>query len=465
MKKLLNRNSRRPFSNAPGYRVRVFVACLFLLTTACADFSGVDQPLAHWTPELEQREIKNARGDRDKSLAVLLAFSGGGTRASAFSYGVLQELSATSLTTGEGARTVLQEVDVISSVSGGSFTAAYYGLHGEQIFTDFEARFLREDVEGALFRKALNPLNWIRLLSGTYGRSDLAADYYDKILFDQATFADIQQANTPLITLNATDLATGTRFPFNESSFDLLCAEFGAYPVARAVAASSAVPVVLSPVTLKNFAGSCDYPIPAWVPIALKDETPTPANLQARTLMQYRDVGRRPYLHLVDGGVSDNLGLRSFYNKTSIVDQPGSYANQLQLQEGGDILIISVNARADHKKGWTLLRNEPSLVEIISSVSADEISNYSEDTIEVVRATFEQLAREKSTPEHPLTFHFVNVSIQHVRDDKERDFLNSIGTNFDLTDEQVDRLIAAARQVLQESKDFQAFLALDHAGD
>ena len=128
-------------------------------------------------------------------------------------------------------------------------------------------------------------------------------------------------------------------------------------------------------------------------------------------------------------------------------------------------MIISVDARADHKKGWTLLRNAPSVVEIVSSVSADEISNYSEDTIHVVRATFEQLVREKSTPENPLTFHFVNVSIQHVSDDEERDFLNSIGTNFDLTDEQVDRLIAAARQVLRESKDFQAFLALDRASD
>ena len=146
----------------------------------------------------------------------------------------------------------------------------------------------------------------------------------------------------------------------NSRSFQLN--ETAVKVVARAVAASSAVPVVLSPVTLKNFAGSCDYQIPAWVPIALKDQERTPAKLQARTLMEYRDTSRRPYLHLVDGGVSDNLGLRSFYNNTSIVDQPGSFANQLQLQEGGNILIISVDARADHKKGWTLLRNAPSVV-------------------------------------------------------------------------------------------------------
>ena len=69
------------------------------------------------------------------------------------------------------------------------------------------------------------------------------------------------------------------------------------------------------------------------------------------------------------------------------IDQPSSFANQLQLQEGGNILIISVDARADHKKDWTLLRNAPSVVEIASSVSADEISNHSEDTMHVVRDT------------------------------------------------------------------------------
>jgi NTE family protein len=58
--------------------------------------------------------------------------------------------------------------------------------------------------------------------------------------------------------------------------------------------------------------------------------------------------------------------------------------------------------------------------------------------------------QEGSTPQRPVTFHFADVSFDQVRDDSERDFLNSIGTNFDLSDEQVDRLIAAARKLLRE---------------
>lgn len=99
------------------------------------------------------------------------------------------------------------------------------------------------------------------------------------------------------------------------------CAEFGAYPVSHAVAASSAVPVIFSPITLENYAGRCGYQPPAWVAEALRDETLTPQ-----------------------------------------------------------------------------------------------------------------------------------------KDDNERDFLNRIGTNFDLSDEQVDRLVAAARKILRESDEFEASL-------
>ena len=71
------------------------------------------------------------------------------------------------------------------------------------------------------------------------------------------------------------------------------------------------------------------------------------------------------------------------------------------------------------------------------------------------------MAKDNSTPQRPVTFHFVNVGFDAVKDDDEREFLNAIGTNFDLSDEQVDHLIAAARNVLRESEDFQDFIKLN----
>ena len=78
--------------------------------------------------------LKETISNRSDELIVYLAFSGGGTRAAAFSYGVLQKLAETNITVNDQPRRFIDEVDVISSVSGGSFTAAYYGLFGEKIF-------------------------------------------------------------------------------------------------------------------------------------------------------------------------------------------------------------------------------------------------------------------------------------------------------------------------------------------
>jgi len=82
----------------------------------------------------------------DDDLFVCLTFSGGGTRAAAFSYGVLQKLRDTAIVRAKDGRheSLLDEVDCISSVSGGSFTAAYYALFGARIFQDYRKEFLIE---------------------------------------------------------------------------------------------------------------------------------------------------------------------------------------------------------------------------------------------------------------------------------------------------------------------------------
>lgn len=86
--------------------------------------------------------------DDSTSLFVCLALSGGGTRAAALSYGVLAKLRDTRIRWRGKERSLLDEVDCISSVSGGSFTAAYYGLFGKRIFKDFRARFLERNIQG-----------------------------------------------------------------------------------------------------------------------------------------------------------------------------------------------------------------------------------------------------------------------------------------------------------------------------
>ena len=209
---------------------------------------------------------------------MVLAFSGGGTRAAAFSYGVLEFLKSTEVVAPNGAKLrLIDAVDMITGVSGGSFTALAYGLYGEKLFADYEQRFLKRDVQGELVSRAFNPKYWGDYIGGTAGRSELAANFYDEILFNGATFGDLDRGDGPFIVASATDISTGSRVPFNQSVFNLLCSDLNAVRLSRAAAASSAVPVVLSTVTLNNYGGSCGYEVPAWVKMFTQSDESTAA--------------------------------------------------------------------------------------------------------------------------------------------------------------------------------------------
>jgi NTE family protein len=142
----------------------------------------INPPLLHYeaTVPYQFERLEAKRGAQED--LVIRAFSGGGMRAAAFSYGVLETLRRIEIVTSAG-RTVrlLDEVDLITGISGGSFTALAYGLHGEKLFDEYEKRFLKRDVQGELLGRTLNPLNWPALLSTGWGRSELAANLYDEI--------------------------------------------------------------------------------------------------------------------------------------------------------------------------------------------------------------------------------------------------------------------------------------------
>ena len=154
-----------------------------LLALACAH-APANAPLERSDPAYGYR-VAATSGDTDDSQQLLLIvnFSGGGTRAAAFAYGVLRAMRDAKVRFDGRERALAEEIDIVSSVSGGSFTAAYFALYGAQIFEDFEPRFLRRNVQRALIWRLLAPWNWVRLASPWFGRSDLAAEYYDEQLF------------------------------------------------------------------------------------------------------------------------------------------------------------------------------------------------------------------------------------------------------------------------------------------
>src|SRR5688572_6929336 len=152
-----------------------------LITLAsCGSVPTREKPLSQVVPLTAPVFAPGVEGNSDK-LFVVLTFSGGGKRAAAFSYGVLEALRDIKVTTPDGEqRALLDEIDLISAVSGGAFTAAYYALHGHETFESYAPRFLNHDTEKDLWRKVLAPVNWGRLGNSMVSRSDLEVEYLDR---------------------------------------------------------------------------------------------------------------------------------------------------------------------------------------------------------------------------------------------------------------------------------------------
>ena len=122
------------------------IAILWVSLAGCAAHYPINPSEGSVDRQL-QYQVKKTERARSDEVFMVLCFSGGGTRAASMSYGVLEALKAIDLPArptlqAQGPtpskRTLLDEVNVIMSVSGGSFTAAYYGLHGKDIFTELQ---------------------------------------------------------------------------------------------------------------------------------------------------------------------------------------------------------------------------------------------------------------------------------------------------------------------------------------
>jgi NTE family protein len=138
----------------------------------------------------------------------------------------LETLRDTTVRNKDGASgRLIDHVDVITGVSGGSFTALAYRLYGDKIFDVYEHDFLKRDIQGDLITGVFNPGNWGDLLSDGWGRSEMAANLYDQVLFKGATFGDLKKTKGPAVVVSTTDIQTGTRILFDTNDFNSLCTD------------------------------------------------------------------------------------------------------------------------------------------------------------------------------------------------------------------------------------------------
>lgn len=411
-------------------------------------------------------------------IFLSLSFSGGGTRAAAFSFGSLEQMAADTICVDSKLKSVADEIDVVSAVSGGSFTAAHYALFGSQGFEEFKANFLYYRAESELKWRSLTPPGLIALLSPTYGRSDIASDLWDEKLFHKATFGEVR--NVPYLYINAADMESGSLFSFTSEELGGLCLDSRTFSVARAVAASSAVPGLLSPIVIRNEAASRDTTCSVrgrWIDPALKES----ATSEERRLAQIRDSYRRPerrYVHLVDGGVADNIGSRvPLRLMTGYTELASTYLlNDRSLDSTATFLYVVVDARPGDKR-YKLGRSKsvPNATRALKAGADGPFGNRSFDSINLLldQVRTDNLDFWRDVPDTVEHFQFTecyppkfahktacaaDVAFRQESDVALRDSLESVETTFQLPRETVDQLRRAGGRILLKNAAYQSLL-------
>jgi NTE family protein len=436
----------------------LLAAGLAVLISGCASLVPPPEPttpLDSVNPKHGYRFANLQPGpDNSDGLFMVVAFSGGGTRSAALAYGVLDKLRNTPIRWDGKPRRLLDEIDVINSVSGGSYAAAYYGLYGDAFFSEFPNRFLNADFQTELWDRYISVTGMTQVMGWpTNDRVDLLSAILERRLFAKKTFADLLARQTrPLVVIHATDLNRGSDFQFTQDQFDPLCTDLSTLPLSRAVAASSAVPILFGPVVLKNHGGTCGYKRPSWIQPALNGP---------------QDETGRPWIHLIDGGVSDNLGLRGPLESSVARGGFAPLLKRLGVRGVRKVVFLVVSAEVLPESGIDQTGEPPSIRQMASRVLDTLMGNLSFETQTWLRSSFQfwrQEARElASSPDSPYEgqpdFYLIETSLRDIADPAERKTMMAIPTTFKLAPEQVQALEQAGRTLLENAPEFKRLVS------
>ena len=451
------------------------VACSALLV-ACTQVihnEPINEPLAAGAKLISAELGSDVESYHDDTV-VALSFSGGGMRAAAFSYGVLTDFDETSVP--NRSSSLLDHIDFVTGVSGGSVLAAYYGLKKRKALTDFKQRFLLRNAEEGL-QTELSLMTIARGLQGGINDSTQFPRWLDDNLFDHATFKGLLSERRPRVWINASDIYNRTPFVFGRVTFGALCSDLSTYPVSLAVAASAAVPVVFAPIVIQNYLGSCPTPLPGWVQKVRNDASAPPLlKLYANALERYHD-GKVRYVKLLDGGLVDNYGLAAFTIARLVADTP---YEPLKPEEGVKLrrlLFLVVDAGRAPSGSWADTVEGPTGVNLVTAASdtATElgaVGSYSafEDTMNKwqnmlinwrCHLSLAELRRFGAPPGwncRDVRLFLARLTFDQLGPERAA-VLDAVETRFKLRPDQVEMLITAGHDALKKNAVFRSFLS------
>ncbi len=453
--------------------MRTFAAiALAGLLAGCATHF-VNVPLVQGASNPERRSIDVS--DQSRPI-IVVALSGGGSRAAALGWNVLKELRGIRYNDRTGERRLVDDVAVLSSVSGGSTIAAYFGLNGPDALDGFEPFLVKDNVK-SLVESAANPFAWIRHAFDGGSRTDFVVDLFNDELFHARKMVELNQPGKPFVILNSTDMAGGEVFSFRPDMFDDACSNLDEFPIATAVATSADVPIVFAPSALSNFnydiddtARRCAWvPTPSWIANRLNAKYAQYINLPVFLSARYaNDLRRGPepfrdirYLYLVDGGLADNAGIHSLL---STINSPQDPAGLLRLLNNGELrrlVVIVVNARSDAVPSEYTSPDRPGLLSMFASVSGVPINSTTAGVITQLNdalAQIGQFASSKGAHVYNILIDFDQFRTGILEQRALRDIAKAIPTSWTISAQ--DRLVLAksATILLQQHPCFQQLL-------
>lgn len=448
-----------------------FLFALAALLAGCASVYNLPGNVPLGTAPTDHdfaREVPNFNDD----VLLALSFSGGGTRAAAFSFGVLTELERTRAGSSK-MTSLLDRVDFVSGVSGGSVTAAYFGLKKRAALDDFRDRFLLRNAEEAL-NTTVSLGNIARAVGGGVNDSQLT-NWLDANVFDGARFGAFRDDRRPQVWINASDIYNRTPFVFGRTAFDALCSDIRPYRVAEAVAASAAVPLAFAPIVLETFPSGCAAPLSPSLERARRDPKAQPLlRAFAEANARYRDGSMR-FVKLLDGGLVDNFGLSGFSIALMAAERPFEPMTEQQAVKVRRIMILVVDAGRGTSGDFAQHIEGPSGVELVSAAASTAIdasvrlsyaafsSQLTEWSAKVKRWRCGLSASERARLGagrnwrcDDVTFFIDRLSFDQLGPARAA-ILNTIPTRFVLPAEQVDLLIEAGADALRTSRSYSAF--------
>ena len=478
---------------------RIAVLLAAALVVAACSYPTRNQPLTHPLHPIDgYRGGQILEGPLDGTL-VILTISGGGMRAAALGYGTMRGLSSIKLK--YDGKSLLHAVDIVSSVSGGSVPAAHLALRGPEHLGEFRSAFLSEKGNGRLAWRILNPYGLIKVATARTERIDPLIDWLNDTLFHDATYASLRDPKgaggwrRPYLIVNAADMAAEAPFPFHQSRFDLLCSDLEQLPIAVSVAASAAFPLLLSPVTLVNYTepGGCraqqKAPAGFWPPnwtrhISNDPNTSNQAGtsiytnpsrvLRARTGKGYIDVEagrlRRPFIHLLDGGIADNLGLAEPIRLLTTREVPPSLLSHIDNRRINRILFLVVNARSDPDSDLDRSKATPGLLQMLGATTGSAIDNSTFGRLRHLREIVKDLMKATdrtglsvsvdkwNDKVDKLEIDLAMVDFDMIGDPLCRRRFKNIPTSWSLDGVQVDALIDVAEALMWKDPGFGMFI-------